>query len=372
MTSLLKSHDWILNAAMALLLASGLLMISSVSRELFLQQLISVFVGAVLLFAFSLINWRLLKSYPMIILAFYGFALLLLIAALFFAPEIRGTRGWLVIGSFRFQVAEFAKIALILLYAFFFSSRHIGISRLTNIVKSFVYFLIPAVLVFLQPDMGSLIVLLALWIGFLLVSGLPLRHILIGLIGLILIVMVAWSFVLADYQKERIIGFFQPDYDPLGINYSTIQAKIAIGSGGFWGKGYQRGTQTQLGFLPEAGTDFIYAAFIEEWGLFGGLAVLIFFMLLLWRVIRIGLYSAGNFYRLISLGVAVLFLTHFAINIGSATGLLPVIGIPFPFFSYGGSSLISSMMLIGILQSSRRFQHDDALARPVHSDIMAY
>jgi len=350
-------------------MGAGLLSIYSANSSLFFQQLISVVLGLILLFGLSVLNWKALKSYPMIILAIYLAALTLLVLTLFFAPTIRGIKGWIVIGTLRFQVAEFMKVALIILFSYFFSYRHIGIARLTNIFKSFVYLAIPSLLIFLQPDMGSVIVLVAIWAGFLMVSGIKLKHFLTGVVVALLALLIAWFFVLAPYQQERIVGFFQPDYDPLGVNYSTIQAKIAIGSGGLFGQGYGRGTQTQLGFLPEAATDFVYASLIEEWGLFGGVLVLVAFLILILRTIHIGLFSESNFYRLLCLGSAILFLTQFIINVGSATGMLPVIGLTFPFLSYGGSSIIVNCVLLGMIQSARRFAHQPRSAI-LHSDIM--
>jgi rod shape determining protein RodA len=156
---------------------------------------------------------------------------------------------------------------------------------------------------------------------------------------------------LKPYQKERIVAFLNPSYSPLKINYGVIQSKIAIGSAGFFGKGYGQGTQIQLGFLPAAATDFVYAAFIEEWGGLGGLLVLGAFVLMMLRIVKIGLESHNNIPKLICLGTVIMFLAQFVINVGSTLGLLPVIGVTFPFLSYGGSSILVNAMLIGIIQS---------------------
>ena len=177
------------------------------------------------------------------------------------------------------------------------------------------------------------------------------KHIVIGLLILSTVVVWSWFSFLQGYQKERIIGLFNPEYDPLGVNYNVIQAKIAIGSAGFLGKGYGQGTQVQLGFLPEAPTDFILAALIEEWGLLGGLILIGLFFMLLFRIIRIGSLAKNNFPKLLCLGTVILFILHFIVNVGSNIGLLPVIGVPFPFLSYGGSNLLTSAALIGIVQS---------------------
>jgi rod shape determining protein RodA len=241
---------------------------------------------------------------------------------------------------------------MIIFFAYFFARRHISIGRLTTIIRPFIYFLLPAIFVFLQPDLGTVVVLFGIWLGFLLVSGLRPRHILLGFLILAILLSVGWFTILADYQKERVVALFQPNYDPLGVNYSTIQSKIAIGSGGFFGKGFGQGTQVQLGFLPEAGTDYIFSSLMEEWGLFGGLIALGFFGLVIFRIIKIGLSAEGNFYKFVCLGVVIMFLVQITINLGSALGMLPVIGITFPLLSYGGSSLLINAMLIGIVQSA--------------------
>lgn len=349
--TLFKRQDWVLTGAILGLIGSSLIMLGSISRELFFQQLAWAIIATLVTFIFAHIDWRGLVAYRWIMSGIYAFSIILLIATYFFAPEIRNTRAWLVIGPAQFQVSEFVKIALIIFFAYFFSKRHVGIARISNIFRPFVYFLLPASFVFLQPDMGTVIILFCIWAGFLLVSGLPWKHITVGFIIVVVAVSASWFTVLKDYQKERVIGLFDPTYDPLGVNYSTIQSKVAVGSGGWFGKGFGQGTQVQLGFLPEAGTDYIFSSITEEWGLFGGFFVLLLLGLALFRIIRIGLYAESNFYRFVCLGATVMFLAQVSINVGSALGIFPVIGITFPFLSYGGSSLLVNAMLIGIVQS---------------------
>ncbi len=352
MFTLAKKQDWLLNAAVLFLAAASLLILSSIDRGLFWQQLIWFVVGLLVIALFTKIDWRPLTSYKWAIFGIYLAAILLLVITYFVAPPIRSTRSWIVLGPVQLQTSEMAKLALILVLSAFFSKRHIGIARAGTLLKSFFYFLVPAGLIFIQPDLGSAIILFLIWAGFLLVSGIRWRHLLIGFAVTVLLVILAWNFVLADYQKDRLIAFVNPNYDPLGVNYSTIQSKIAVGSGGFWGKGYGQGTQVQLGFLPAAGTDFVFSAFVEEWGGLGGFLVIGAFVFMLLRIIRIGLHCQNNFSKLICLGTAIMFLAQFIINMGSALGLLPVIGVTFPFFSYGGSSILANAMLIGIIQST--------------------
>ena len=352
MLALLKRQDWWLSGVVFALLLASLLMLYSINTELFTAQLAWTILSVLLIFMFSLIDWRTLIAYRWIILGIYFFSIFLLAFAYIFAPVIRHTREWLVLGPLQFQVSEFAKLALIIFLAYYFSRRHVGIARLANITRSFIYFLIPTLFIFFQPDLGTVMIFFGIWAGFLLVSGLKLKHIGIGFLIIAIVVGVFWFGVLKAYQKQRIIGLFEPTYDPLGVNYSTIQSKIAIGSGGFFGKGFKQGTQVQLGFLPEPGTDYIFSAFMEEWGLLGGLIIIALFTAMIFFIIRIGLYADTNFYRFFCLGAVLMLIIQFAINLGSALGLLPVIGIPLPFFSYGGSSLLINAVIIGIIQSS--------------------
>ena len=350
--TLFKRQDWLLGGSIFALMCASLIMLRSISVDLFTQQLGWAVIAVLVIFIFAHIDWRALASYKWIVVSIYFFSVALLIATYFFAPTIRNTRAWLVIGPAQFQVSEFVKVALIIFFAYFFSKRHVGIARLSTIIRPFIYFLIPAGFIFAQPDMGTVIVLFCIWAGFLLVSGLPWKHIIIGFLIVAVAVGVSWFSVLKPYQKERIIGLFDPTYDPLGVNYNTIQSKIAVGSGGLFGKGFGQGTQVQLGFLPVPATDYIFSSFAEEWGLVGALGILFLFGLVIFSIIRIGLYADTNFYRFVCLGAAIMFLIQFAINVGSALGLFPVIGITFPFFSYGGSSLLINAMLIGIVQSA--------------------
>lgn len=275
----------------------------------------------------------------------------MLVAAFFMAPTIRGTRSWLVLGPFQFQPAELAKAALIIVLAQYFARGHIGIAKLQNLILPTFYFAVPAALILLQPDMGSVLILFGIWFGFLLVSGLPTRRLIAFLLLFAIGGVVLWAGFLKTYQKERIIGLFSPERDPLGANYNVIQSKIAIGSAGLFGKGYGQGSQVQLGFLPEAPTDFIFSAFVEEWGIVSGLFIIGIVMYLIWNILATGMKAEKNFEKFICLGVAIMFSVHFLINAGSTLGLVPVIGVTFPFLSYGGSSIIVNCLLLAIVNS---------------------
>lgn len=351
MFALFKRQDWLLNIAILLFAVFSLTILLSLSEKLFWQQLAWFVFGFFLIFLLTQLDIRSFLNSRWFIFGVYISAVLLLVITDIFAPEIRGSKGWLVMGPLRYQTSEFAKLALIIVLAYYFSKQHIRIAHLGNLLKSFIYFLIPAILILIQPDLGAVIVLLGLWAGFLLVSGIRWRHLFAGFLILLVIIFLSWNYFLKDYQKERIIGFISPTYDPLGINYSVIQSKIAIGSAGFFGKGFGQGTQIQLGFLPEAATDFVFSAFVEEWGFLGGFFVIATFLFLIFRIIKIGLDREDNFSRFICLGAVILFLLQFSLNTGSALGLLPVVGVTFPFFSYGGSSLLTDFLLISIIQS---------------------
>jgi rod shape determining protein RodA len=232
----------------------------------------------------------------------------------------------------------------------FFSRRYLEAWLGKNIFKSLVITLLPVGLIAIQPDLGSAVILVAVWVGFLLLSGIHLKRLILGIFLALIGSLLLWNFYLKPYQKDRIKAFLFPETDPFGISYNVIQSKIAIGSAGLLGKGFKNGTQTQLKFLPEAKTDFIFAAFVEEWGILGGLVLIVAFLVLVSRIIFVGLRTRSNDFKFLSLGTAVVLLTQFFINLGSNLGLTPVAGIPLPFLSYGGSSLLTSGLLVGIIQ----------------------
>ena len=323
----------------------------STRPNLFRVQFLWYGLSFLIIFLAAKINWRWLTTQNWFFLSFYWSTIVLLVITLFAGKSIRGAQSWLVIEPIRFQPSELAKISLILLLASFFSRRHLEVSTMKNIAASFFYFILPAVLVIKQPDMGTVIIFLGIWFGFLMVSGLTWQKILIGFLILILIFSLLWLTFFKTYQKERILGFIFPERNPLGINYNVIQSKIAIGSAGLFGKGFQQGTQVQLGFLPETQADFIFSAFTEEWGLIGGLALIAAFLLIIFRITKIGIKSEGNCAKFICLGAVIALASQFFFNVGSSLGLSPVVGTTFPFFSYGGSSLLTSALLIGIIQN---------------------
>jgi len=351
----LRKLDWVLIVTAILLVGFGLLSIysSSLGRGDFLnfkKQIIFFTISLFLMFIFSFFDWRGLRENPYLILILYFLCLLGLLGLFFFAPEIRGIRSWYRLGPLTFSPIEFAKIVLIILLAKYFSMRHIEMYRVRHILLSGAYILLPIVLIFPQPDLGQVLILIALWVGILLISGIKLRHFLILVLCFLLILILSWSFLLKDYQKERVLSFLTPGIDPLGVSWSQNQAKIAIGSGGIFGQGIGQGSQTQYGFLPEPQTDFIFGAMAEEMGLIGVLVLLSLFSILIWRIIKIAISSQTNFPRLFAAGFSIVLISQIFIHIGMNLGLLPIIGIPLPLISYGGSSLIATSIGLGIVQ----------------------
>ena len=298
----------------------------------------------------SFLDWRSLRDDPYLILILYFFCLVGLFG-LFFVSETRGVKGWYKIGPVSISPAEFTKIILIILLAKYFSMRHIELYRIRHIFLSGLYVLIPSLLIFFQPDLGQVLIIVALWITILIISGIKIRHFLMICLFSIFILILAWQFILMDYQKARILSFIMPQLEPLGVGWSQAQAKIAIGSGGIFGKGIGQGSQTRYGFLPEPQTDFIFAAFAEETGLLGVSIMFILFSILFWRIIKIAEASQNNFTRLFASGFSLLLAIQIFINIGMNLGLVPVIGISLPLVSYGGSGLILMFLGFGILQS---------------------
>jgi rod shape determining protein RodA len=244
---------------------------------------------------------------------------------------------------------------LILVLAKYFAKRHEQIGDFKHIIISGIYALGIFGLVFIQPDFGSAAILFFVWLGMVLVSGIKLRHLVsVFLLGAIVFGLM-WQFVFFDYQKERIVTFLNPLQDIQGAGYNAYQSTVAIGSGGLMGKGIGYGTQSKLLFLPEFETDFIFAAFAEEWGLFGVLILFALFAAVIWRLLYHANHGATNFERLFASGVAILFVAHFFIHIGMNIGLLPVTGTTIPFLSYGGSHLITEFVAVGMVLGMSRY-----------------
>lgn len=351
-----KKIDWVKSVVIVLLISLGLLLIYSTSGSAsgsfdytnLKKQILAIIIGAVLFFLFTYFDYKIFKNYAYFL---YILMMVMLLAVLLFGSEIRGTKGWFNLGFFQFQPAELAKIVLLLILAKYFASISGKLSMFRHIIISGLITLLPVFLIMLQPDFGSALVLLFLWVVMLFISGIKRSYIaVLGGSGFF-IGWILWHFGFKDYQKDRILTFLNPNSDPLGSGYNIIQSKIAVGSGGLLGKGLGYGSQSQLKFLPAQQTDFIFAVLAEELGFFGGILLLVLFFILLARIINISKNSRDEFGLMIGIGATLILIFQILVNVGMNMGLLPVTGIPLPLVSYGGSSLISVLLLMGILQS---------------------
>jgi rod shape determining protein RodA len=345
-----RNFDWVLFGALLFIAATGLVTLASSSQVFFQRQLLWLGFAALVIIFGSQLDWRFFVKQSWFRYGIYWLTVGVLIFANLQGGTVRGTKSWIVFGGFQFEPSELAKLALIILLAGFFSRRHIEAWLSRNILLSFGYMIIPAGLILVQPDLGSAVTVVGIWLGFLLASGINKKRLAIGVGLALLVIMFFWFSILKPYQKDRITAFLFPSHDPLGINYNVTQAKIAIGSAGIFGKGFGGGTQTKLNFLPVAKTDFLFAAFVEEWGILGGLALIAAFSLVVYRLVVIGLRVRDNYSGFVILGGGLFLVIHFFINIGSNIGLIPVTGLTFPFFSYGGSNLLTTATLMSIIE----------------------
>lgn len=316
--------------------------------QLLLRQGIFAGVGLVGMFALALYDYRnLRKLTPWIYL---GVVITLLIVY-FFGPVVRGSARWIDLGFFRLQPAEFAKLAMVIVMAKFLDVQGERLKNFRYIILSGVYLAIPMVLILIEPDLGSSLVVFAVWFGMLLFSKMDKKHLMILIVAFLILAVIAWFFILHDYQRQRVHTFLDPNSDPQGQGYNVLQSIIAVGSGELWGRGVGRGLQSQLDFLPERQTDFIFASTAEELGFVGSLVILGLFIVLFMRMIKTCQSARDNFGMYLSLGVFIMLLTQVVINIGMNIGIMPVTGIPLPLMSLGGSSLITTLLSLGLVQS---------------------
>lgn len=320
----------------------------------FNRQLIWIAIAIIALFIAIIPDYRFLRSGNTAFL-FYLITIFSLTLVLFVGEVTLGAQSRFNFGFFSLQPSDPAKLVLIIVLAKYFAKRHEMIGDFKHIIVSGLYALSIFGLVFIQPDFGSAIILFFVWLGMVLVSGIKIRHLLtVGLLGAITFGLM-WQFVFLDYQKERISTFIDPLSDIQGAGYNAYQSTVAIGSGELFGKGIGYGTQSKLLFLPEYETDFIFAAYAEEWGLFGVLLMFILFFIVVWRLLHHAVVGVTNFERLFAAGVCVLFVSHFFIHIGMNIGLLPVTGTTIPFLSYGGSHLLTEFIAVGMVMGMARY-----------------
>jgi rod shape determining protein RodA len=359
------SIDWILFFAVLPIMCAGLVTMNSFGAEnaYFEHQLIWCAIAIGAFFFMSFIDVRFLKQTRIIVILYSIIAFVL--SLLFVVGTVsKGAQSWFNLGGFSIQPIDPAKIILILLLSKYFSRRHVEIAHVRHIIVSALYAFMLFALVFLQPDFGGALIIFAIWFGMVMVSGISKKHVFaVGAMGLI-VFSILWVFVFQDYQKKRIMTFLHPLADVRGAGYNAYQATITVGSGEVVGKGIGFGTQSRLLFLPEYETDFIFAAFAEEWGFIGVIFLFILYGIVIWRIIKNALHGASNFELLYGAGLAIFFMSHFIVHVGMNIGLLPVTGLTIPFMSYGGSNLVTSLAALGILMSMRRY------ARATHRDLI--
>lgn len=351
--SLRRLDFWLLGATI-LLVCGGLLMLYSiafgdfsVSSFLFRQILFFAF-GLLFLLGLSSLNYR---YYEKICAPFYMAAVFLLLAVLLFGLNVKGGTRWFYLGFFQFQPVELTKLALIIFLAGFFKKNIARIGEFKTVILSGAFTAVPVLLTLVQPDLGSAAVLVLIWLGLLAAAGAKRSHLIALLAIMAFLAAAAWFYLLKDYQKLRLLTFFNPTSDPLGRGYNAMQAVVAVGSGGLFGRGLARGVVSQLRFLPERQTDFIFATLAEELGLVGVLFLMALFATWFFRIVKIIKSSRDNFGAFLATGILIYLFSQTVINIGMNIGLLPITGIPLPLVSYGGSSLLIIMMSVGILQN---------------------
>jgi rod shape determining protein RodA len=350
--------DWVLFAAALLLLGLGLAALYPISHSEhilnggdtghFSRQVIFAVIGLFLFFIFSLSDYRILKSMSA---AMFLVGIFFLAAVLFFGKIVKGTSGWISFSFFNFQPVEIFKLIIIVALAKYFSLNVKTVRESKHIFVSLVLVALPVILILFQPDLGSALVIIGVWMGILLLAGVKKNYLLMLVIIGIILSAFSWNFFLKDYQKERVAVFLNPASDPQGAGYNVLQSTVAVGSGGMWGKGLGHGSQSQLNFLPEKHTDFIFAVIAEELGFAGVIFLLALFIIVLTRLFFIAREIRDNFGKLIVSGISTIIFIQIIINIGMNIGIVPVAGIPLPLLSYGGSSLIATLAMLGIAES---------------------
>jgi rod shape determining protein RodA len=363
----LELFEWPLILVTLTLSGVGLCLIFSATapmgeagRVFMIRQMTWCSLGFVLTAAFLLFDYRVMERWAV---WFYVFVVVALIAVWALGKVTAGSRRWIEIGFMRFQPSEFAKLAVVIVLAKYFQNRAVrGQPGVLDLARPILLAVLPVVLVLIQPDLGTAVVIFLIALTMIVFAGVGRKAVLWSLgivLGSIPILLLVGDRLLLPYQKQRLLTFLNPEYDPLGAGYHIIQSQIAIGSGGMFGQGFLKGTQNQLMFLPVKHTDFIFSILAEEWGFVGCLAVLLLFCVLFLRGIGVAGKARDDFGVLVAFGCTVIIFWHVVINIGMVMGLLPVVGVPLSFLSYGGSSLLASYLCVAILVnvSMRRFAY---------------
>ena len=353
--------DWTLFAMVMCISAIGIINIYSTGfslgdqqSPLYVKQLQWIFFGMILMVLAFLIDYRFINQAAYVI---YGLSVLSLIFVALFGHTANGAQRWISFGFILFQPSEFMKITIIIALARYFDDHKSNEPYLLReLLIPFIMVILPSLFILKQPDLGTALVILMVAASIVLFIGVNWKSFTIAVVTVCALMPVAWHF-LKDYQKDRLLTFLSPENDPLGTGYHIIQSMIAVGSGGVFGKGFLKGSQTQLKFLPEQQTDFVFSVFAEEWGFIGGLVLFLMFLSLIIWGLKIALHSKDLLGTILAFGITALIGWEMMVNLGMVLGLLPVVGIPLPFLSYGGSAMAAMLAAIGLLMnvSVRRF-----------------
>ncbi len=359
---LIQNFDWILLLLLLVLAAISILNLYSATyairdvggSQVFVKQIYWFLIGFAVFFLMTTYNYSVLErfAYPV-----YFISIALLVLVLLVGKVASGSQRWLNLGLISFQPSEMAKISVLIVLAKFFSKKGGDREyRLRDLWQPFLLIIIPFVLILKEPDLGTALLLLVVSFSVILFVKVHWRSLVILVVSALSVAPFIWL-ELKDYQRLRILSFLRPDMDPLGSGYHINQSKIAIGSGLFWGKGYLKGTQTRLHFLPEQHTDFAFSVLGEEWGFIGSVLLLLLYLFLILWGLNIAKNSKDKFGSILAICIVASIFWEVVVNVGMVTGLLPVVGIPLILFSYGGSALISTMAALGLLMniSMRRF-----------------
>lgn len=356
--------DWFVFAAVLSISTLGLVTMYSFPGDnaFFERQVVWMVLAIAVFFAASLPEYRFLRRTPVVIGLYVGI-LSLLSLVFFFGTVVKGAQERFNLGLFFAQPSDPAKVALVVLLSKYFSRRHIEIAHIRHILVSGAYSGLIAALVFFQPDFGSAIIVASIWLGMVLVAGISWKHLATLFVTVAVVSAALWQWGLQPYQKDRVLAFLHPLSDLQGAGYNAYQAAVAVGSGELTGKGAGYGTQSKLQFLPEYETDFIFAAFAEEWGFVGVLLLFGLFTVVMVRILGYALRGSDNFHSLFASGIAIYILAQFIVHVGMNIGLLPITGTTLPFMSYGGSHLLTEYAALGILMGMRRRARSSIQAR---------
>ena len=354
----LKNFDWLIFSLSLIISLIGVMEIYSAtqhqaSESFYVKQLCFLGLSLVVMFIISYVNYHSLTEHAPYI---YLGVIIALILVLITAPVISGTRGWIPIGTLKLQPSEFSKVAVVLALSRFLCEVREKFLTFAHIVKACLIVTLPIGLILLQPDLGSAITFVPLLLVGLFLGGLRFRWIMCGILFSSLITVTGW-YNLKEYQKERIYTFLEPGNDPQGWGYHSIQSRVAVGSGGIFGKGVTQGTQTALGFLPEPHTDFIFSVTGEELGFVGSVTILGLYFLMIMRAVHIAQTARDKLGIYLTLGSISVIMFHIFVNVGMVLGIMPITGIPLPLMSYGGSSMLSTFILLGLIANVRMHRY---------------